>query len=83
MRHQVDMLQAKIQIQEEERAQMIQSLRGMKDKIGGIERHYGIEILNKLQELRIEVANKVEGGAGGVSRENKQEEEWGSIEAIA
>jgi hypothetical protein len=83
LRHQVDMLQAKIQIQEEERAQMIQSLRGMKDKIGGIERHYGIEILNKLQELRIEVANKVEGGAGGGSRENKQEEEWGSIEAIA
>ena len=83
MRHQVDMLQAKIQIQEEERAQMIQSLRGMKDKIGGIERHYGIEILNKLQELRIEVANKVEGGAGVGSRENKQEEEWGSIEAIA
>ena len=43
---------------------MIQSLRAMKDKIGGIERHYGFEILKKLQELRIEVANKVEGTKG-------------------
>ena len=49
----------------------------MKDKIGGIERHYGIEILTKLQELRVEVANKVE-GVSSVSQA-----EWGSIEAIA
>ena len=79
----MDMLQGKIQVQEEERAQMIQSLRAMKDKIGGIERHYGVEILNKLQELRIEIANKVEGTGGAGGREIKQEEEWGSIEAIA
>ena len=58
---------------------MIQSLRAMKDKIGGIERHYGFEILKKLQELRIEVANKVEGTKG----EKQPEEEWESIEAIA
>lgn len=82
MRHQVDILQAKIQIQEEERAQMIQSLRAMKEKIGGIERHYGVEILNKLQELRVEIANKVEGTTAG-GREINKEEEWGSIEAIA
>lgn len=40
---------------------MIQSLRGMKEKIGGIERHYGVEILTKLQELRNEVTCKVDG----------------------
>lgn len=51
----------------------------MKDKIGGIERHYGIEILTKLQELRAEVANKVE----GVSSFSNDGEQWGSIEAIA
>ena len=75
----MDMLQGKIHVQEEERAQMIQSLRAMKDKIGGIERHYGIEILTKLQELRVEVANKVE----GVSSFSHDGEQWGSIEAIA
>ena len=76
----MDILQGKIQVQEEERAQMIQSLRAMKDKIGGIERHYGIEILTKLQELRVEVANKVDGGGSNVSH---GEDHWGSIEAIA
>ena len=33
----------------------------MKEKIGGIERHYGVEILTKLQQLRAKVTAKVDG----------------------
>jgi hypothetical protein len=57
---------------------MIQSLRAMKEKIGGIERHYGLEILTRLQELRNEVAGKVDGG--GVIKGERNPDE--SIEAI-
>ncbi len=57
---------------------MIQSLRAMKEKIGGIERHYGLEILTRLQELRNEVAGKVDGG--GVIKGERNADE--SIEAI-
>lgn len=57
---------------------MIQSLRAMKEKIGGIERHYGLEILTRLQELRNEVAGKVDGG--GVIKGERNTDE--SIEAI-
>ena len=81
LKHQIESLKAKLEGQEEEKAQMIQSLRGMKDKIGGIERHYGLEILNKLQELRNEVASKVEGGASR-DNTNNQSSEYLSIEAI-
>jgi hypothetical protein len=61
---------------------MIQSLRVMKEKIGGIERHYGMEILTKLQQLRTEVACKVE-GLNSVETSENNEDQWSSIEGIA
>ncbi len=46
----------------------------MKEKIGGIERHYGLEILTKLQELRRDVASKVDCNAASAADKTMNED---------
>jgi hypothetical protein len=39
----------------------VETLRGLREKVGGIERQYGNEVVIKLNALRDEVAMKVDG----------------------
>jgi predicted nucleic acid-binding Zn-ribbon protein len=48
LRKQVEELQNKVNTYEEERVQLVGTLRGLREKVGGIEKHFGNEILVKL-----------------------------------
>lgn len=41
---------------------MLDALKDMKDKVIGIERHYGVEVMQRLRVLRQEITSKVDGG---------------------
>jgi len=52
MKRQVEELQGKLNSYEEERTQLVGTLRNLREKVGGIEKHFGNEILVRLQALR-------------------------------
>lgn len=55
---------------ESDRDKMLVTLMSLKDKISGIEKHYGNDIMFKLKTLRQEVALKVEGPKHASHHEN-------------
>ena len=45
-------MQQKLNSYEEEREGLVNTLRGLREKVGNIEKHFGNEIMLKLQALR-------------------------------
>lgn len=58
---------------------MLQALRAFKDKIAGIEKHFGQDVMARLRQLREEVAAKAE----GASSKKAGQQEWVSVDMIA
>ncbi len=83
LKDQVQELQGKLQQFEEQRGQLVGTLRGLREKVGGIEKHYGSEIVVKLHQLRNDICAKVDGNQSiTLSMSQSINEDWPSIEAI-
>jgi len=61
LKRELEDLQKKLAAFEEERGQLVGTLRGLREKVGGIEKHFGNEIVVRLHGLRQEVYSKVDG----------------------
>jgi predicted nucleic acid-binding Zn-ribbon protein len=61
LKKELEDLQKKLSSYEDERGQLVGTLRGLREKVGGIEKQFGNEIVVRLHGLRQEVFNKVDG----------------------
>ena len=70
LKKEVEELQKKLTTYEEERGQLVGTLRGLREKVGGIEKHFGNEIVVRLHGLRQEVIQKVDGKSSALNQSN-------------